>query len=87
MNFIKVIIVIDHIFNKHITNDTLINDEMCHYSFEELSDKNTFYASGLNFDYLLILVNKKNNVYVEEFTIDLLRKSLLKIYPVYQCSD
>ncbi len=70
MNFIKVIIVIDHIFNKHITNDTLINDEMCHYSFEELSDKNTFYASGLNFDYLLILVNKKNNVYVEEFTIE-----------------
>lgn len=70
MNFIKVIIVIDHIFNKHITNETLINDEMCHYSFEELSDKNTFYASGINFDYLLILVNKKNNVYVEEFKIE-----------------
>jgi len=62
--------VIDHIFNKHINNEALINDEICHYSFEELSDKNTFYASGLNFDYLLILVNKNNNVYVEQFTIE-----------------
>ncbi len=58
----------DHIFNKHINNEVLINDE--NYSFEEISDKNTFYAKGLNFDYLLILVNKKNNVYIEKFEIE-----------------